>query len=43
MLGDGHRHAWLISELVRQVGVAAVVPEYSRTPESRYPVALEEC
>ncbi|MCX4986966.1 alpha/beta hydrolase [Streptomyces sp. NBC_00572] len=43
MLGDGHTHAWLISELVREAGVAAVVPEYSRTPESRYPVALEEC
>ncbi|MER7048611.1 alpha/beta hydrolase [Streptomyces jumonjinensis] len=43
MLGDAQTHAWLISELVREAGVAAVVPEYSRTPESRYPVALEEC
>ncbi|WP_086823483.1 alpha/beta hydrolase [Streptomyces sp. NRRL B-24572] len=43
MLGDAQTHAWLVSELVRQAGVAAVVPEYSRTPESRYPVALEEC
>ncbi|MFD5436486.1 alpha/beta hydrolase [Kitasatospora sp. NPDC127067] len=43
MLGDGQTHAWLISELVREAGVAAIVPEYSRTPESRYPVALEEC
>lgn len=43
MLGDAQTHAWLVSELVRRAGVAALVPEYSRTPESRYPVALEEC
>ncbi|MFF0479215.1 alpha/beta hydrolase [Streptomyces sp. NPDC004284] len=43
MLGDAQTHAWLVSELVRHAGVAALVPEYSRTPESRYPVALEEC
>ncbi|MFD0277398.1 alpha/beta hydrolase [Kitasatospora sp. NPDC127111] len=43
MLGDAHTHARLISELVTGAGVAAVVPEYSRTPEARYPVALEEC
>ncbi|WP_454315229.1 alpha/beta hydrolase [Streptomyces phaeoluteigriseus] len=43
MLGDAHTHAWLISELVRGAGVAAVVPEYSRTPEARYPLAVEEC
>lgn len=43
MLGDAQTHAWLVSELVREAGVAAVVPEYSRTPESRYPIALEEC
>jgi acetyl esterase/lipase len=43
MLGDAQTHARLISELVRSAGVAAVVPEYSRTPEARYPVAIEEC
>jgi acetyl esterase/lipase len=43
MLGDAQTHARLVSELVRGAGVAAVVPEYSRTPEARYPVALEEC
>ncbi len=42
-LGDAQTHARLISELVIGVGVCAVVPEYSRTPEARYPVALEEC
>ncbi|GAA4623756.1 alpha/beta hydrolase [Actinoallomurus vinaceus] len=43
MLGDAQTHARLITELVRGTGTAAVVPEYSRTPEARYPVALEEC
>ncbi|MEU3516814.1 alpha/beta hydrolase [Streptomyces sp. NPDC006654] len=42
-LGDAQTHARLISELVTDAGVCAVVPEYSRTPEARYPVALEEC
>lgn len=43
MLGDAQTHARLISELVTGAGIAAVVPEYSRTPEARYPVAIEEC
>jgi acetyl esterase/lipase len=43
MLGDAQTHARLISELVLGAGVAAVVPEYGRTPEARYPVAVEEC
>jgi acetyl esterase len=43
MLGDVQTHARLVSELVAESGVGAVVPEYSRTPEARYPVALEEC
>ncbi|MER6086180.1 alpha/beta hydrolase [Streptomyces sp. NPDC013157] len=42
-LGDAQTHARLISELVTGAGVCAVVPEYSRAPEARYPVALEEC
>ncbi|WP_107483550.1 alpha/beta hydrolase [Streptomyces humi] len=42
-LGDAQTHARLISELVTGAGVCAVVPEYSRTPEARYPVAVEEC
>ncbi|MFB7504509.1 alpha/beta hydrolase [Streptomyces broussonetiae] len=42
-LGDAQTHARLISEVVRGAQVCAVVPEYSRTPEVRYPVALEEC
>ncbi|MCW8102969.1 alpha/beta hydrolase [Streptomyces tauricus] len=42
-LGDAQTHARLISELVTGTGMCAVVPEYSRAPEVRYPVALEEC
>ncbi|MFF7251127.1 alpha/beta hydrolase [Embleya sp. NPDC008237] len=42
-LGDAHTHARLISGLVTGAGVAAIVPEYSRSPEARYPVALREC
>ncbi|MFJ5304442.1 alpha/beta hydrolase [Streptomyces sp. NPDC088350] len=42
-LGDARTHARLIGELVLGAGVAAVVPEYSRAPEARYPVAVEEC
>ncbi|MET7697817.1 alpha/beta hydrolase [Streptomyces sp. NPDC005485] len=43
MLGDAQTHARLISEIVLGTGAAALVPEYSRTPEARYPVAVEEC
>ncbi|MEU3461943.1 alpha/beta hydrolase [Streptomyces sp. NPDC006733] len=43
MLGDAQTHAGLVSELVLGARVAALVPEYSRTPEARYPVAIEEC
>jgi acetyl esterase len=43
MLGDAQTHVRLVSELVKGSGTTAVVPEYSRTPEARYPVALEEC
>jgi acetyl esterase len=43
MFGDADTHAHVIGELAVKSGVAMVVPEYSRTPEARYPVALEEC
>lgn len=42
MLGDARTHARMISELAAISGAAFVVPEYTRTPEARYPVALEE-
>ncbi|MEV5574345.1 alpha/beta hydrolase [Spirillospora sp. NPDC052269] len=43
MLGDLHTHGQVIGGLVLGSGAALVVPEYTRTPEARYPIALEEC
>jgi acetyl esterase len=43
MLGDASTHARLVRELAVGCGAAFVVPEYTRTPEARYPVAVEEC
>lgn len=43
MFGDVETHAHLVGELALKSNVAMVVPEYTRTPEARYPVALEEC
>ncbi|MFF3904936.1 alpha/beta hydrolase [Streptomyces sp. NPDC001848] len=42
MLGDARTHARMISELAAASSAAFIVPEYTRTPEARYPVALEE-
>ncbi|MEV7094990.1 alpha/beta hydrolase [Amycolatopsis sp. NPDC051045] len=42
MLGEARTHGRLVRELVTLAGAAFVVPEYTRTPEARYPVALEE-
>jgi acetyl esterase len=43
VFGDSHTHDRLIRELAVQSGSAVVFPEYSRSPEARYPVAVEEC
>jgi len=40
--GNAHTHDRLIRELVLGVQAAAVVPEYSLSPEARYPTAVEE-
>lgn len=42
MLGDAQTHARMICELATASDTVFVVPEYTRTPEARYPVALEE-
>ncbi|KRD22716.1 MULTISPECIES: alpha/beta hydrolase [unclassified Streptomyces] len=42
MLGDARTHARLAEQLSDRSGAAFVVPEFTRTPEARYPVALEE-
>lgn len=43
MFGDADTHAAIVSEFALRCGAAVVVVEYTRTPEARYPVALEEC
>lgn len=43
VFGDSLTHDRLIRELAVQSDSAVVFPEYSRAPEARYPIALEEC
>ncbi|WP_433430436.1 alpha/beta hydrolase [Nonomuraea sp. CA-141351] len=42
MLGDARTHVRMICELAAASDAVFVVPEYTRTPEARYPVAVEE-
>jgi acetyl esterase len=43
VLGDFSTHKRLIRDLVHYSRVVAVHVEYSRSPEAKYPVALDEC
>jgi acetyl esterase/lipase len=42
VFGDFHTHERLVRELAAGVSAAVVFPEYSRSPEARYPIAIEE-
>ncbi|MFF7403722.1 alpha/beta hydrolase [Streptomyces murinus] len=42
VFGDAHTHDRLVRELAVGARAAVVFPEYSRSPEARYPVAIEE-
>jgi acetyl esterase len=42
VFGDAHTHDRLVRELAVGVGAAVVFPEYDRSPEARYPIALEQ-
>ncbi|RXK83710.1 alpha/beta hydrolase [Filimonas effusa] len=42
VLGDFETHQRLVRDLVVHSGAAAVFVEYSRSPEARYPVAINE-
>ena len=42
VFGNRHTHDRLIRELAVGAGAAVVFPDYSRSPEARYPVAIEE-
>ncbi|MFD2082471.1 Acetyl esterase/lipase [Actinopolymorpha cephalotaxi] len=43
VFGNAHTHDRLVRELATQAHAAVVFPEYDRSPEVRYPVALEQC
>ena len=42
VFGNAHTHDRLVRELAVGAGAAVVFPEYSLSPEARYPVAIEE-
>ena len=41
-LGSARGYGGLVAHLAAQTGMTALIPDYSRAPEVRYPVALEE-
>lgn len=42
VFGDAHTHDRLVRDLAIKSGAAVVFPEYDRSPEAAYPVALEQ-
>ncbi|RSN35572.1 esterase [Amycolatopsis sp. WAC 01416] len=42
VFGNFHTHERLVRELAAGAGAAVVFPEYDRSPEARYPVAIEQ-
>jgi acetyl esterase len=42
VFGNHHTHDRLVRELAAGVGAAVVFPDYSLSPEARYPVAIEQ-
>lgn len=43
VFGSFHTHEKLVRELAARTGSVVVFPEYSRSPEARYPTAIEQC
>ncbi|MDE6254072.1 MAG: alpha/beta hydrolase [Lachnospiraceae bacterium] len=43
VFGSFHTHEKLVRELAARTNSIVVFPEYSRSPEARYPVAIEQC
>lgn len=43
VLGDKHTHDRLVREIANMTNSAVVFVDYSRSPEARYPTAIEEC
>ena len=42
VFGDAHTHDRLVRELAAGVNAAVVFPDYSRSPEAHYPIAIEQ-
>lgn len=43
VFGSFHTHEKLVRELAARTGCIVVFPEYSRAPEAKYPLAIEQC
>lgn len=43
VFGSFHTHEKLVRELAARTGCIVIFPEYSRSPEARYPIAVEQC
>lgn len=43
VFGSLHTHEKLVRELAARTNSILVFPEYSRSPEAKYPVAIEQC
>lgn len=43
VFGSFHTHEKLVRELAARTGSVVVFPEYSRSPEAQFPVAIEQC
>ncbi|MDE7141099.1 MAG: alpha/beta hydrolase fold domain-containing protein, partial [Treponemataceae bacterium] len=41
--GSFHTHEKLVRELAARTNAVVVFPEYSRSPEAKFPVAIEQC
>ncbi|AHG46382.1 esterase [Rhizobium leguminosarum bv. trifolii CB782] len=42
MLGDAETHDWLVREIANGADAAIVFVDYERSPEARYPIAIEQ-
>lgn len=43
VFGSFHTHEKLVRELAARTGCILIFPEYSRSPEAKYPAAIEQC
>jgi acetyl esterase len=42
VFGDAHTHGRLVAELATRAGAAVVFTDYTRSPEAKYPTAIEQ-